>query len=145
MGDLEMLESARFALLVDHDDAEREHRYSDDAALAASRTHGWTTVSMRRDVRTLFADADADAGVAIRTVPGSEGGRDSDPCPMDHASAAGQARSPEPFAITGARVSADLHAWQTRRSTASRFGFGQCGHTVGIREPDRRSCPPRHR
>lgn len=63
MGDLEMLDSARFALLLDHDDAEREYRYTDEAALEASRTHGWTTVSMRRDFRTLFADAD------VRPVP----------------------------------------------------------------------------
>ncbi|HEY8319776.1 MAG TPA: HAD family hydrolase [Amnibacterium sp.] len=56
MGDLELLDSARFALLVNHDDADREYSYTDQQALAASRTHGWTTVSMRRDFATIFAN-----------------------------------------------------------------------------------------
>lgn len=54
MGDLELLDSARFALLVDHDDAEREYSYTDDEALETAGTHGWTIVSMRRDFATVF-------------------------------------------------------------------------------------------
>ena len=56
MGDLELLESARFALLVHHDDAEREYAYSDERALEAARTHRWTTVSMSRDFATVFGE-----------------------------------------------------------------------------------------
>lgn len=56
MGDVEMLDSARFALLVDHDDPEREYSYSDARALEAARARGWTTVSMRRDFATMFRD-----------------------------------------------------------------------------------------
>lgn len=53
-GDIEMLHAARFALLVDHDDAEREYEYHDDKALAAAREHDWTIVSMRRDFAELY-------------------------------------------------------------------------------------------
>lgn len=54
VGDLEMLQSARFALLLDHDDPEREYCYTDAGALAAARTAGWTTLSMRRDFARMF-------------------------------------------------------------------------------------------
>ena len=54
-GDLELLEAARFGLLVDHDDAEREYAYADEDALAAARSHGWTVASMRDDFETVFA------------------------------------------------------------------------------------------
>ena len=55
-GDIQMLESARFALLVRHDDAERESAYDSGAesALAAAAAHGWTVVSMKRDFATMF-------------------------------------------------------------------------------------------
>ncbi len=51
-----MLETARFALLVHHDDAEREFAYDEGAekALAAAKANGWTVVSMKEDFRTVF-------------------------------------------------------------------------------------------
>jgi phosphoserine phosphatase len=55
-GDAPMLESARFALLVHHDDAEREFAYDAGAekALAAAKAHGWTVVSVKEDFKTVF-------------------------------------------------------------------------------------------
>jgi phosphoserine phosphatase len=55
-GDVAMLETARFALLVHHDDAEREFAYDKGAekALAAAAARGWTVASMREDFRTVF-------------------------------------------------------------------------------------------
>lgn len=55
-GDVPMLESARFALLVRHDDAEREFAYETDSqkALAAAATRAWTVVSMKDDFATVF-------------------------------------------------------------------------------------------
>jgi phosphoglycolate phosphatase-like HAD superfamily hydrolase len=55
-GDIHMLESARFALLVHHDDAEREFAYDSGAekALAAAAARDWTVVSMKEDFRTVF-------------------------------------------------------------------------------------------
>ncbi|WP_436790507.1 HAD family hydrolase [Yinghuangia sp. YIM S10712] len=49
--DVEMLQSAQFAVLVVHDDDEREYAYSDGAAraLATAREAGWTTVSVKND------------------------------------------------------------------------------------------------
>ncbi|MDH2445129.1 HAD family hydrolase [Amnibacterium sp. CER49] len=55
-GDREMLECARFALLIDHDDAEREYSYRDDQALRVASERGWTTVSMRRDFAAVFRE-----------------------------------------------------------------------------------------
>ena len=51
-----MLESARFALLLHHDDAEREFAYDEGAeqALAAAAARGWTVVSMKEDFATVF-------------------------------------------------------------------------------------------
>jgi phosphoserine phosphatase len=56
-GDIEMLESADFALLVTHDDADRETAYTDTAerAIDAAAAGGWTVVSMKRDWAVLFA------------------------------------------------------------------------------------------
>ncbi len=47
-GDAEMLEIARLALLIDHDDAEREFSYREGAekVLAEARLYGWTIVSV---------------------------------------------------------------------------------------------------
>jgi len=70
-GDIEMLEYAMatdgpsLALLVDHDDAEREYEYESvagtlDAAgpvLKVADRQGWTVISMRDDWSTIFADA----------------------------------------------------------------------------------------
>jgi phosphoserine phosphatase len=55
-GDIEMLASAGFALLVHHDDADREFAYDGGAerALAAAADHGWTVASMKDDFSTVF-------------------------------------------------------------------------------------------
>jgi phosphoserine phosphatase len=55
-GDIEMLECARFGLLVHHDDAKREYAYDNGAekALAAAKDKGWTVVSMKNDWKTVF-------------------------------------------------------------------------------------------
>ena len=54
--DIEMLQSARFALLVDHDDEEREFSYTAGAesALRMAEKLGWTVVSMKNDWITVF-------------------------------------------------------------------------------------------
>jgi phosphoserine phosphatase len=54
--DIEMLESARFALLVNHDDADREFAYtaSAEASLAKADELGWTVVSMKDDWNTVY-------------------------------------------------------------------------------------------
>ncbi|WP_069169971.1 hypothetical protein [Streptomyces griseus] len=54
--DVEMLRSARFALLVVHDDAEREYAYTDgaDRARAMAGEAGWTTVSVKNDWNTVL-------------------------------------------------------------------------------------------
>jgi phosphoserine phosphatase len=55
--DIEMLESARFALLINHDDPEREFAYAKGAeqSLAKAEKMGWTVVSMRDDWKSVFA------------------------------------------------------------------------------------------
>ena len=55
-GDVAMLESARFRLLVHHDDDAREFAYETGAehALAAATERGWNVVSMRDDWTTVF-------------------------------------------------------------------------------------------
>ena len=54
--DIEMLESAQFALLISHDDAEREFSYtaSAEASLAKAAELGWTVVSMKDDWSTVY-------------------------------------------------------------------------------------------
>ncbi len=56
-GDTEMLEHARFALLVNHDDADREFDYAAGAerVLETATKQGWTVVSMKNDWTTVFA------------------------------------------------------------------------------------------
>jgi phosphoglycolate phosphatase-like HAD superfamily hydrolase len=56
--DIEMLESARFALLVNHDDEEREFGYTKGAerSLAEAKERGWTVISMKNDWQTVFPD-----------------------------------------------------------------------------------------
>jgi len=70
-GDAEMLEYAAagdgptLALLVDHDDAEREYEYasvagtfdSDETIVETAARQGWTVISMKNDWTTVFADA----------------------------------------------------------------------------------------
>ncbi|MFD9479718.1 HAD family hydrolase [Streptomyces nojiriensis] len=54
--DIEMLRSAAFALLVRHDDDQREYAYAKgaEASLATAEQLGWTVVSMKSDWATLF-------------------------------------------------------------------------------------------
>jgi phosphoglycolate phosphatase-like HAD superfamily hydrolase len=54
--DLEMLQEARFRLVVVHDDDEREYAYTAAAEklLDAARQGGWTMVSMKDDWKTVF-------------------------------------------------------------------------------------------
>jgi phosphoserine phosphatase len=55
-GDVAMLETARFSLLIRHDDGEREFAYDSGAeqALIAAKEHEWTVVSMRNDFGVVF-------------------------------------------------------------------------------------------
>ena len=55
-GDIAMLETARFGLLLHHDDSGREFDYDEGAekALAAAKVRGWTVVSMKEDFKTVF-------------------------------------------------------------------------------------------
>ncbi len=54
--DIEMLTAASFALLVKHDDGDREYAYTEAAenALAKAGELGWTVVSMKDDWATIF-------------------------------------------------------------------------------------------
>jgi phosphoglycolate phosphatase-like HAD superfamily hydrolase len=56
--DIEMLESARFALLIDHDDADREFAYTSgaEASMAKAAELGWTVVSMKDDWSTVYVN-----------------------------------------------------------------------------------------
>lgn len=56
--DLEMLQEARFRLVVVHDDEEREYAYTAAAErlLAAAEAGGWTMVSMKDDWTTMFKE-----------------------------------------------------------------------------------------
>jgi phosphoglycolate phosphatase-like HAD superfamily hydrolase len=56
--DIEMLEASRFALLVNHDDEEREFGYTKGAekSLAKAKELGWTVVSMKSDWKTVFTE-----------------------------------------------------------------------------------------
>ena len=67
-GDVPMLESARFALLLRHDDAAREFAYDAGAerALAEARVRGWTVASMAHDFATVFGAADREPAQASR-------------------------------------------------------------------------------
>ena len=55
-GDVSMLTTARFSMLIRHDDAEREFAYDTGAeqALGGAKEHGWTVVSMRDDFKAVF-------------------------------------------------------------------------------------------
>jgi phosphoserine phosphatase len=54
--DIEMLESAKFSLLVNHDDAEREFEYVKGAerSLEKAKELGWTVASMKDEWKTVF-------------------------------------------------------------------------------------------
>jgi phosphoserine phosphatase len=60
--DIEMLSAAKFALLINHDDAEREYAYtaSAEASLAKASEHGWTVVSMKGDWNTVYGKRASD-------------------------------------------------------------------------------------
>jgi hypothetical protein len=55
--DIDMLECSRFAMLIVHDDAEREFAYTKAAerSVLAAREKGWTLVSMKNDWNTVFS------------------------------------------------------------------------------------------
>ena len=55
-GDVQMLETARFAILLHHDDGAREFAYDAGAerALAEAAKRDWTVVSMKDDFSTIF-------------------------------------------------------------------------------------------
>lgn len=53
-GDIDMLTAARFALLVHHDDPDREYAYDDPHALTAAAAGGWTVTSMREDFTNMW-------------------------------------------------------------------------------------------
>ncbi len=55
-GDAAMLRTARFGLLIRHDDAGREFAYDAGAekALTRARERGWTVVSMQNDFKVVF-------------------------------------------------------------------------------------------
>jgi phosphoserine phosphatase len=55
-GDAAMLRTARFGLLIRHDDAGREFAYDVGAekALAKAKERGWTVVSMQNDFKVVF-------------------------------------------------------------------------------------------
>ena len=57
--DIEMLSSARFALLINHDDADREYAYtaSAEASLAKAEELDWTVVSMKDDWNIVYGSA----------------------------------------------------------------------------------------
>ena len=59
-GDIQMLELARFGILLHHDDPEREYAYDTGAekALEAAVAAGWVVVSMRNDFASVFDIAD---------------------------------------------------------------------------------------
>jgi hypothetical protein len=56
--DLEMLQEARFRLVIVHDDEEREYVVTAGAEklLAAGEKGGWTMVSMKDDWKTFFSE-----------------------------------------------------------------------------------------
>jgi phosphoserine phosphatase len=54
--DIEMLSSAKFSVIVNHDDAEREFAYTSAAEVSFAKAEelGWTVVSMKNDWNTVF-------------------------------------------------------------------------------------------
>jgi phosphoglycolate phosphatase-like HAD superfamily hydrolase len=54
--DIEMLSAAKFGVLVDHDDEEREFAYTNGAEKSVTKAKelGWTIVSMKNDWSTVF-------------------------------------------------------------------------------------------
>jgi phosphoserine phosphatase len=54
--DIEMLSAAAFAVIVNHDDEEREFAYTSaaEASFAKAKELGWTVISMKNDWGTVF-------------------------------------------------------------------------------------------
>ena len=54
--DIEMLEAAKFGLLINHDDLDREFAYTSgaEASIAKADKLGWTVVSMKNDWDTVY-------------------------------------------------------------------------------------------
>jgi phosphoserine phosphatase len=54
--DIEMLSAARFSVIVNHDDEEREFAYtsSAEASFTKAKELGWTVISMKDDWKTVF-------------------------------------------------------------------------------------------
>jgi phosphoserine phosphatase len=54
--DIDMLESAKFGLLINHDDADREFAYTSgaEASIVKAKELGWTVVSMKNDWGTVY-------------------------------------------------------------------------------------------
>ena len=54
--DIEMLESAQFALIIKHDDNEREFDYTtgSDRSFELAAKHGWTVVSIKSDWNSVY-------------------------------------------------------------------------------------------
>jgi len=54
--DIEMLEAAKFAVLINHDDDEREFAYTSggEKSLAKAKELGWTVVSMKDDWKSVY-------------------------------------------------------------------------------------------
>jgi phosphoserine phosphatase len=55
-GDIEMLGCSKFAMIIVHDDAEREFAYTKGAekSVVTAQEKGWTLVSMKNDWNTVF-------------------------------------------------------------------------------------------
>ncbi|WP_256214223.1 HAD family phosphatase [Arthrobacter sp. ov118] len=54
--DIELLESATFSLIIDHDDDDREFAYTSgaEASIARAKELGWTVVSVKKDWNTVY-------------------------------------------------------------------------------------------
>ena len=54
--DIEMLEAAKFGLLINHDDPDREFAYTSgaEASMVKADKLGWTVVSMKNDWDTVY-------------------------------------------------------------------------------------------
>jgi phosphoserine phosphatase len=59
-GDIDMLQAARFALVVHHDDNVREYAYDDLQILDAAAERGWTVLSMRDEFARVWPADPAD-------------------------------------------------------------------------------------
>jgi hypothetical protein len=70
--DLEMLTAASFALLVNHDDGDREYACTQAAedAVAKAEALGWTVVSMKNDWAAIFAGSPGASHPASRAGGG---------------------------------------------------------------------------